>query len=154
MEAIKVQLREPTKQGRLYYQAGPQIREDIILMKSEVSEKWSYFVNISSEVLLDFDANRTLRVVEAVSPRDSWLIQPGLKFPTATQVADVKLLEPLEPRVIIDLPVVVYSDETKSCTLILFEQVNTTVMWVELSSRCLAAIEDGELKGFSVALQE
>lgn len=153
MEAIKVQLREPTVQGRLYYQSSDEIKDEVILLKSRPSKKWSYFINIAGEALLDFDANRILRVAEIVVPKTSWFIQSSLTFITASQVADIELIEPLKSHTLMELPVTVYRDETTSCVCILFGSINAKPSWVELSSQCQAAVVDDELKGFLVALK-
>ena len=154
MNNVRVSLCKPTPQGRLHYRYDPQIDEELVLLKSAVSERWSYFVNINGgDALFDLDANRILRVAEFVIPKRAWVVVPTLDIPHVIDEADIQFIEVMHSREYLTLPVVVTTNTTQSHVCIVLGEREPDMFWISLSKNCSALIVKDRLKGFFVALK-
>ncbi len=150
---MRVNLREPTAPGRLYYHFDAEIDKHILLIKSAINRRWAYTVNIDNRVLLSIDTGRILGEVEVIVPKRSWKVDTTLPIPHASQSADLEFVEVTHRHEFLELPVKVMTDLAQSYAYILIGSMEQEPVRVELSEKCFALVADDQLCGFFVTLR-
>ncbi|MCA9958357.1 MAG: hypothetical protein KC443_04955, partial [Anaerolineales bacterium] len=73
MTNIHIRLKEPTIQGRLYYQPDKQIEEYLVYLRSPIIRKIAYSINITGGlIILGVDENSLLKDIELNILRRNW----------------------------------------------------------------------------------
>lgn len=151
MKSIQVHLQEPTAKGRLYVSHVPETQSDVLVIKSRVRERFFCTINVSTEVLLDLDANRILTSVTVLNPIRLWRVTSPMRLPRTVQAADLQI-EARQKAESIDLPVLVTTDESKSFAYVQFGEIPPNAIAVALSEECVAIISEDQLRGLFVTL--
>jgi hypothetical protein len=156
MLELRVSLQQPSAHGRLSYRDDPQIRDELIVLKSAYRERWSYFVNLNGGMVqLRLDAQHILRSVEVLIPRAAWIVAPALAPPASARAADLALPAFIHRHTYQDgWPVAVQTNALRSYANIRFGAAQGERFWVALSDHCFALVVADQLSGFFVVLPD
>ena len=153
MDAIRVHLREPTAQGRLYYQHTPSVAHIVVLVESFFAIPFSYMISIQGVVNLGMNAERILQQIEFIGLRSRWIVTTPIETPKADLSANLEITDVWHRNEMVELPVQIITDERMSYICAKFGEIEQDGSWVAMSEQCLALIVEGRLKGFFVALE-
>jgi len=170
MPEVIVELRNPTEQGRLYYERDPEIEGHIVYIQTPMRRRIIHSVIINGgQAILEFDADRILLDVEFISNWNAWRKLPVLEVPRVSRIADLALsnLEPdperppstkidrdgfLRHYCSFDTVAMKTTDANRSCVQFLFGTTEPVGEWIALSHQCFALVADNFLRGFFVQL--
>jgi hypothetical protein len=152
MKAISVELRPPSRPGRLW----PKYDREagVIEVASEVAREWPYGVNIGASIVFDIDANMILANFDVLIPRKRWRKQADPKKPLHARDADLKFSHETLKQKSFSFPLVVSSDREGKRVVVAFQDSAADAPAVALSDRCFAYVRAGELLGFYLDLRE
>ena len=144
MNGLPVTVESATDAGRLY----PRYKNSIgiLTLESALPRVCPHGVNIDGTVMLDFDADRVLALVELIAPMISWKGTAGVAQPLG-RPGDIRLAESISRHVEYDWPVVVTKDVQRDMARISFGSPDFNRA-VALSDTASALLLDDQLTGF------
>ena len=150
MDKIRVVLREPTLNGRLYYQRDSEVEDSIIYVHNPNLRKKAYSILVSYDIILFIDPALVLYFVDFKIPKQKWTLS-SIAPPTISKMADIGFENSDKREVHVELPISTETDPSYSYVFFTFDQpISQQANWVGLSEQC-AALIDGEFhKGFFV----
>jgi hypothetical protein len=150
-KGVQVRLREWSERGQLL----PRLDGEgtTLVLSSPVSRPWPYGVNIATSIILDIDADGILAHVEVLRPPSRWKVARALERPPVAGWGCVEVTEEARREKSFDVPVLLQTNEDRSCALIYIDRPGDGTQAFALSDKCLVLIEEGWLQGFYVDLQ-
>jgi hypothetical protein len=144
MSGVPITVEPSTDAGRLY----PRYKNSIgiLTLESPLPRLCPHGVNIDGTVMLDFDEDRVLAVVELIAPMSAWKGKAAVAQPLG-RPGDIRLAEGISGHVDFDWPVVVMKDLQRDMARISFGSSDFNRA-VALSEAACALLLDDHLTGF------
>ena len=149
-QGIRVQLRGWSERGQLVPRYDPE--GDILVLDSPVFRPWPHGINIDASIILDIDTDGILASVEVLRPRSRWKVARPLERPGVAGWGSVEVTEEARRQKSFELPILVQTNDDRSCALIYIDRPRDSLQAYALSDRCMVLIEEGWLRGFYVDL--
>jgi hypothetical protein len=150
-QGIRVQLRGWSERGQLVPRYDPE--GNILVLDSPVFRPWPHGINIDATIILDIDADGILASVEVLLPRSRWKAARPLERPAVAGWVSVEITEEARRQKSFDLPILVQTNEDRSCALVYIDRPRDPPQAYALSDRCMVLIEERWLRGFYVELE-
>ena len=143
MSGVPVTVEPATDAGRLY----PRYKNSIgiLTLESALPRVSAYNLNIDGTLMLDFDEQRVLAVVELIAPMSAWRGKAGVAQPLG-RPGDIRLAEGISG-LDFDWPVVITKDVKGDMARISFGSSDFNRA-VALSDKASALVLDYQLTGF------
>lgn len=152
MDKILIGLRPPSSAGRIYYSWDPQIEQQILFLKSIVTRRQRFNVNVDNQVLFSIDANNLLKSIEVLISRKAWTVEEDIEKPKANSAFDIEFSNLKKERTFIELPIKVSTNIKFSYALISMGVQTQSSFWIALSDQCLAKVTQSSLEGIFAEL--
>jgi hypothetical protein len=150
MNSIQVELLEPTKTGRLYYQHNPEIEPFVYFVQNGLKIRRTFSINIASGIILDLSENKIIQAAEFVIHRRVWKIDPKLVPPHPEIEADIQVINVSSRYEAFEPPVRSFTDEKYQYAFFNWGAEVDDRKWVCLSEQCYASITGKSLNGFFI----
>ena len=151
--AIKINLRDASDDGRLFYKPDPDIEPLILFIKNPNQRVMAFSINIEGgQVLLALNSNRILQSAEFIIHRRIWK-KATFDIPPVHKIsADIEFPNVRTRYTEFELPVTVTTDEAYSFAHIIIGEVEPDVDCIALSDQCFVLVHSGYFKGFYIKL--
>lgn len=128
----------------------------LINVERKNQRKFRYQVNVDSVLIFDLDLNGIVMAFELIIRRDRWKIrEPFPSRPLTSRKADLGFTKESIARKFYDLSapgIVVETNQLKTSVRFFLCLESSRPEPIELSQRCIAFVEDGQLVGFHLDL--